>query len=91
MATEGAAPAEREIGKVTHFFSKINVGIIKLSEALRVGERIRFKGHTTDFTQPVASMQIEHASIQTATVGQSIGIRVADHAREHDVVYKVVD
>ena len=91
-AKEGVEMAEEEIGKVTHYFTKPQVAAIEITKgSLSVGDRIHIKGHTTDFTQPVASMQIEHASIQTATVGQSIGIRVADHAREHDMVYKVVD
>ena len=89
MATEGAAPAEKQIGKDTHFFSKINVGTIKLSEALRVGERIRFKGHTTDFTQTVTSMQLEHADVPEGKVGDEVGVRVEQHVREGDLVFRV--
>ncbi len=89
---EGAAMAEQEIGKVTHYFSKAQVAAIEITAGvLRVGDTIHVKGHTTDFTQPVESMQIEHDAVEEATPGQAVGIRVVDHARAHDVVYKVSD
>ena len=82
--------AEEEIGKVTHYFGHVQVAAIEItSGTLRVGDTIHIRGHTSDFTQPVDSMQIEKESVEEATVGQNVGIRVAEHAREHDVVYKV--
>jgi putative protease len=81
-----------EIGKVTHYFGKIGVAAIEItSGSLSVGDTIRIKGHTSDFTQPVDSMQIEGQSVETAEAGQAIGIKVAEHARPHDMVYKVAD
>jgi hypothetical protein len=77
-----------EIGHITHFFSKINVAVVELTAPLAVGDRILVKGPTTDFEQPVDSMQIEHANIQKAEAGQSIGLKMAEHARERDIVYK---
>jgi len=77
---------------VTHYFGKVGVAAVQLVEGeLRVGDTIHIKGHTSDFTQQVESIQLEHETIEEATVGQEIGIKVAEHAREHDVVYKVVD
>ncbi len=82
--------AEEEIGRISHYFSKAGVAAIEITKgSLAVGDTIRIKGHTSDFTQKVDSMQIEHQTVQTAVPGQSIGIKVAQHAREHDVVYKV--
>jgi len=82
--------AELEIGKVTHYFSKIGVAAIEITNgSLSVGDTIRIKGHTTDFTQPVDSIQLDNASIPTAVPGHAIGIKVKDHARQHDLVYKV--
>jgi hypothetical protein len=81
---------EEEVGRVTHYFSKIGVAAITITRgSLSVGETIRIKGHTSDFTQKIDSMQIDSESVQQATVGQSIGTKVAQHAREHDLVYKV--
>jgi putative protease len=77
-----------KIGHVAHFFTKICVAVIELTEPLSVGDTIVFKGPTTDFEQPVESMQIEHKNIQKAEAGQSIGLKVAQHVRENDVVYK---
>lgn len=77
-----------EIGRVTHFFSKISVAIIELKARLNVGDTIVFKGPNTDFEQVVDSMQIEHKNVQQAEAGQSIGLKVAQHVRETDKVYK---
>ncbi len=77
-----------EIGHIAHFFSKINVGVVELIAPLAVGDRILIKGPTTDFEQAVDSMQIEHANIQKAEAGQSIGLKMADRAKERDIVYK---
>lgn len=82
---------EIKIGVVTHYFGKAMVAGIDITEGeLKVGDTIHIKGHTTDFSQKIDSMQIEHQSVPVATKGQSIGIKVADHTREHDAVYKVI-
>ena len=84
--------AEVELGKITHYFSKIGVAAIQITQdTLRVGDTIHVKGHTSDFTQKIDSMQVDNKSVAEATVGQSIGLRVKDHAREHDQVFKVVE
>ena len=83
---------EEEIGKVSGYFRKIGVAAIDLTQGtLSVGDTIHFKGHTTDFTQVVESMQIEHQNVQTAKAGDSIGIKVKEHVRDHDKVYKVTE
>ena len=82
---------EEEIGKVAHYFNKIGVADIKLTGKLAVGDKVHFKGHTSDWTQAVDSIQIEHESIQEAGPGSSVGISVEGHAHENDVVYKVTD
>jgi putative protease len=82
---------EEEIGKVTHYFNKIGVAAIELTGTLTVGDTVHVKGHTSDWTQVIESMQIEHESVQTAGPGTSVGIRVPGHAHENDVVFKVSD
>jgi translation elongation factor EF-Tu-like GTPase len=83
---------EKKVGEVIRFFGKIGVAAIRLSEgSLKVGDTIRFVGHTTDFTQPIDSMQIENKNVQEAGPGADIGIKVKDRVREHDVVYKVTE
>lgn len=81
---------EKLIGKVSHYFTKISVGIIELEDTVKVGDTIHIKGATTDFTQQVESMQIEHESINEAKAGQSIGLKVNEPVRENDKVYKVI-
>ena len=81
---------EKEIGTITHYYGHINVGIIALSDTLTTGEAIHIKGHSSDFTQTVDSMQIEHASVPEAKPGDAIGIRVAQKVHPHDKVFKVI-
>jgi len=82
---------EKEIGVITHFYGHISVGIIELSDVLKVGENIHIKGHSSDFTQAVDSMQIEHKDVPEAKAGDLIGIKVAQKVHPHDKVYKVLE
>ncbi|MCJ7423002.1 translation elongation factor-like protein [Candidatus Bathyarchaeota archaeon] len=79
-----------EIGRITHFFAKIDVAVIELKNSLNVGEAIVIKGPSTDFEQVVDSMQIEHKNVQKAEAGQSVGLKVQQRVRETDTVYKKV-
>ena len=84
-----AAPGER-IGVVTHFYGAPSVAIVKLeSGSLRIGDTIHIRGHTTDFSQRVDSLQVEHAPVEAVGPNDDFGVRVDQHVREHDVVYKV--
>ncbi len=82
---------EIEVGKVTGYFAKIEVAGIDLTQALRVGDRIRMKGHTTDFEQVVASMQIERDSVEAAKAGDKIGVKMVERCRSGDTIYKLSD
>jgi putative protease len=77
------------VGKVTHYFTKIGVGVIELSGELKVGDRISIEGATTNLQQTVTSMQIEHQNVQSAGPGQSIGLKVDQRVRQGDLVYKL--
>lgn len=81
---------EKPIGKVTHFFGRISVAVLALTEPLKVGETIHIKGHTTDLTQRVESMQVEHKDIQEAKPGDQVAIKVTGRVHENDVVYRVI-
>ena len=84
------APNETAVGKVTHYYSHLLVAVVQLDRgALQVGDTIHIKGHTTDFHQVVQSMEIEHQGIDRAEARDIFGLKVTDHAREHDVIYKV--
>ncbi|HSB71636.1 MAG TPA: translation elongation factor-like protein [Candidatus Methylomirabilis sp.] len=81
---------EDVIGEVTDYFAKVGVaGIQVTAGVLSVGDTIRVKGHTTDLTQTVESIQIEHQSVPRAETGQVIGIRVKDRVRRGDAVLKL--
>jgi len=78
----------KPIGTITHYYSKIGVGIIELKDAVKVGEKIKIKGHSTDIEQGIDSMQIEHKEVEEAKKGDVIGLKVNDKVREGDKVYK---
>ena len=83
---------EEEIGKIAHYFSKINVGVIELSKGtLKVGETIHVKGHTTDFIQKVESLQVEHKAVDSIKKGESAGLRTECPVREQDLVFRVTE
>ena len=80
---------EKEIGTITHYFGHINVVIIQLSDALKIGDTVHIKGHTSDFTQKIDSMQIEHASVTEAKSGDAVGIKIEQKSHPKDKVFKV--
>jgi len=82
---------EEIVGKVSDFFAKPVVAGIELTAALKVGDKIRIKGHTTDLEMNVDSMQIDNAQVAEAKAGDSIGVKLSDRVRSGDTVYKVTD
>ncbi|MEW6252638.1 MAG: EF-Tu/IF-2/RF-3 family GTPase [Planctomycetota bacterium] len=83
--------AEQLIGTVTHYFGKAGVAAIRITDGeLHVGDTIRVAGHTSEFTQHVESMQVDRKPVEVARPGDEIGIKVAEHAREHDQIYRVL-
>ena len=81
---------EKEIGTITHYYDHLSVGIISLSDALKLGETVHIKGHASDFTQSIDSIQIEHKTVSEAQPGDVIGIKVSGKVHPHDKVYKVI-
>jgi len=78
---------EKEIGRVSGYFSHVGVAAIKLSSGLKVGDRVRIKGHTSDFEVKVGSIQIERNSVKAAKKGDHIGIKVPEKVRPNDRVF----
>jgi hypothetical protein len=83
--------AEQRIGVVTHYYSHLSVVAMQLEPGttLRVGDRIHVRGHTTDFTQKVESLEVNHAPVTEVRRNDDFGLKVVEHAREHDIVFKV--
>lgn len=83
-------PNEERVGIVTHYYTHLSVAVVRIeSGSLRAGDTIHIKGHTSDFTQKVESMEVDRVHVDEARAGQSFGLRVKEHAREHDVVFRV--
>jgi len=82
---------EKEIGIITDFFARPVVAAVELSGELKVGDKIRIHGHTTDMELIVASMQIHNQDVTAAKAGDAVGLKVTDKVRHGDKVYKVTD
>jgi len=82
---------EKEVGKVTHVYDKISVGVVAVKGKIKVGDQIHVKGNSTDFNQTVSSMQFEHQDIQEAKNGDEIGMKFDNPVKEHDTVFLVTD
>ncbi|MDY6953530.1 MAG: EF-Tu/IF-2/RF-3 family GTPase [Thermodesulfobacteriota bacterium] len=81
---------EEKVGKVQKFFAKPSVAAVEITAGvLKVGDVVRFKGHTTDFEETITSMQVDNQPVEEARPGDLLGIKVTEKVREHDTVFKV--
>lgn len=81
--------AEQNVGTITHYFAKPEVGVVKLTSEIKLGDTLRFHGHTTEFQQVIKSMQVEHAEVEVAAAGTEVAIKLSQRVRPHDEVYRV--
>jgi translation elongation factor EF-Tu-like GTPase len=89
IPAQPAPPGER-IGVVTHYYSHLSVATLRLeSGTVRVGDVIHIRGHTTDFSQRVESLEVNHAQVAEVAPNDDFGLKLAGHVREHDIVYKI--
>ena len=80
---------ETEVGKITHYYDHLGVGVVQVSKAIKVGDKIHIKGKAADFNQEVTSLQVEHKQIDEAKKGDAVGMKVDQEVEENDVIYKV--
>ena len=84
--------SEEQVGLIVKFFAKPSVAAIEVtSGSIKKGDLLKYSGHTTDFTEPVASMEVDNQAVEEAVAGQMVGIKVKERVREGDKVYKVVE
>jgi putative protease len=76
-----------QLGVITHYYSKLGVGIIKLDKELKVGDEIQIKGHTSDFKQKIEELQLDHKNIDVAKKGQEVGVKLSQKVRDGDIVF----
>ena len=81
--------ADVRVGKISHYYDKIGVAVVELEGALSEGDNIRISGHGNEFTQTVASMQVEHENVKKAKKGDAIGMKVDQPVKDGDEVFKV--
>ncbi|MBW1841502.1 MAG: translation elongation factor-like protein [Deltaproteobacteria bacterium] len=83
---------EDQVGIVINFYAKLGVAAIKVTDGcIKKGDLLKYKGHTTDFTEEVVNMEIERVPVDEAKAGDLVGVKVKERVREKDKVYKVVE
>ncbi|GJQ36764.1 MAG: hypothetical protein JETCAE01_27740 [Anaerolineaceae bacterium] len=82
---------EVEIGKVTHYYNHLGVAVLELVDGLKLGDKIRFYGHSTDFTQRVTSMEVDHHTVLWVKPGDNMAVKVIQPVHVHDKVYRIVE
>lgn len=81
---------EELVGTVVHYFKGPSVAVVRLSAGpIALGDQVRFHGHTTEFTEQISSMEVNHQKVSQAKAGDEVAIQVADRTRQHDQVFKV--
>jgi putative protease len=77
------------VGHITHYYEHLRVAVLTLTAPIQLGEWLHIAGHTTDFVQPVISLQIDHQPVSEAEPGQDVAVKVANRVRAHDAVYRI--
>lgn len=81
---------EKRIGHLTHFYDRICVAVLSLTDVLAVGDQVHITGHSTDFTQEVISMEIEHQKVSVVGPGDEVALKVNQPAKKGDSIYKII-
>ena len=83
---------EEQVAVIVKFFAKPSVAALEVtSGTIKKGDILRYKGHTTDFTEEISSMEIDNQVVDEVKVGDLVGVKVKERVRENDTVYKVVE
>lgn len=77
------------IGKVTHWYDKLGVAVVKLNSALKVGDQIKVKRGDEEFTDTVDSMQLDHKPVDSGKKGDEVAVKVSKQTKEGAEVYAV--
>jgi len=82
-------PEYTKVGRIEHFYSKAGVAVVEVSAPIKKGDKVLIRGGTTNLSQVVESMEVEHKQVNEAQAGQRVGLKVAERVRENDMVYKL--
>lgn len=82
---------ETKIGYITHFYNRISVGVLDLTDKLEVGDKVHILGHTTDFVQNITSMEIEHKKVTSVGPGDEVALKVIEPVRNGDEIFKIIE
>lgn len=75
-------------GSVEGYFEKIDVAIIKVTSALKIGDKILIENTDGLFEHRISSMQIERKEVKVARIGSSIGLKISKKPKVGGQIYK---
>jgi putative protease len=82
---------ETKIGHITHFYDRISVAVLSLTDRLNIRDKVVISGHSTDFVQEVTSMEIEHQKVTSVGPGDEVALKVIEPVRKGDSIYKIIE
>jgi len=86
-----ATQKKQFIGKISHYYKKINVGLLKINTGnLKLNDNILIIGKTTGLKRhQIKSMQINHKLVKKARKGEEVGIKMP-FCRKGDEIYLII-
>ena len=82
---------ETKIGHITHFYDRISVAVLSLTDRLNIRDKVVISGHSTDFVQEVTSMEIEHQKVTSVGPGDEVALKVIEPCRKGNSIYKIIE
>lgn len=82
---------ETKIGYITHFYNRISVAVLELTDKLEAWDKVHILGHTTDFVQNITSMEIEHKKVTSVSPGDEVALKVIEPVRNGDEIFKIIE
>jgi len=82
---------ETRIGRISHFYDRLSVAVLSLTDKLNVGDKVHIKGHSTDIVQEVTSMEIEHKKVASVGPEDQVALLVNEPVKKGDAIYKIIE
>jgi translation elongation factor EF-1alpha len=80
-----------KIGRISHYYDRIGVAVLSLTGKLQLGDMVHITGHSTDITQKVVSLEIEHQKVSAVGPGDEVALKVNQPAKKGDAIYKIIE
>lgn len=76
------------IGKVVHYYDKIEVAVVRLEKVLKVKDKVKFTKGDKSFEQAIESMQLDHKPVTLGKKNEEVAIKVDQIVKSGTEIYK---